>query len=261
MMSTSHLDIQRHGAVTSVFMDRPAVHNAFDDALIRELTDTFAALDDDDRTRVVILGGRGKSFSAGADLHWMKSMLGYSIEENRRDSEAAARMFLTIDRCSKPVIGRVHGAALGGGTGLVAVCDIAIGVPEARFGFTEVKLGIIPAVISPYVVRRIGATHARELFLTGERFDGARAQAIGLLDHVVPPAALDGAIERVVERLRSSGPGAMAAIKDLIRRVAGRDPEDVLAETATAIAEARISPEGQEGMNAFLDKRSPAFKV
>ncbi len=258
-MTYQHLQIERRGSTTWVWMNRPEMHNAFDDTMVAELEAAFRTLSEDANTRAIVLGGRGRSFCAGADLNWMQRMIRYSREDNVRDSEALAAMFDTLDRTPKPVIGRVHGAALGGGAGLVAICDIAVGVPELRIGFTEVKLGILPAVISPYVLRKIGPGVGREYFLTGERFDGANAGRIGLLNHVVPQAELDSVIDKKLEHLRSSGPDAIRRVKRLIRQVANRRVNKVSGETVDAIAAARVSDEGQEGMTAFLEKRPPNF--
>lgn len=205
----------------------------------------------------MVLAGNGKSFCAGADLAWMSKAIAYTREENRRDAEDLARMLETLDTLPMPLIGRVHGAALGGGAGLVAVCDIAIAADDATFGFTEAKLGIIPSVISPYVLQKIGPSPARELFLTAGRFNANRAQRIGLVHRVVAEADLDGAVEECVQEVLTSAPGAIAAAKSLIREVEGRPSADVIGVTTTRIAEQRVSAEGQEGMRAFLEKRKP----
>ena len=199
----------------------------------------------------------GKAFCAGADLAWMSKAIAYSQVENLADAEDFALMLERIDTLPMPVIGRVHGAALGGGVGLAAVCDIVVASEDATFGLTEVKLGILPAVISPYVMRKIGASAARELFLTGARFGAARARELGLVHEVVPEAELDAAVDRRIEELLTSGPGAVAAAKALIRDVAGESPKDVIGLTTSRIAAQRVSPEGQEGMRAFLQKRKP----
>jgi methylglutaconyl-CoA hydratase len=254
------LRIDRRGPVARVVLNRPAVHNAFDDVLVRSLTAAARDLGADPGVRVVVLAGEGKSFCAGADLNWMKRMVDYGPEENRRDSEALARMFEALDALPRPVVGRIHGAAIGGGTGLVAVCDVAVASSEAVFGFSEVRLGILPAVISPFVLAKIGAAAARELFLTGDRFDAARAREIGLVQRVTDPEALDAGVERIVTSLLHGGPEAQARIKRLIPEVAGRSPADARAVTAEAIAGARAGAEGQEGMRAFLERRPPRWR-
>ncbi len=245
--------------VARVVLDRPELRNAFDDVLIARLTEAFVALAGDDSVRVIVLSGEGKSFCAGADLSWMKRMVAYGTEENRRDAAALAEMFRRIDACPKPVVARVQGAALGGGAGLVAVCDVAVAADDALLGTTEVRLGIVPAVISPFVVRKIGESHARRWFLTGERFPAAEALRAGLVHAVVPEAALDAEIDRVVDALLLGGPEALAVSKDLARRM-GRLPLDEALEEATkVISTRRASAEGQEGMRAFLERRSPSW--
>jgi methylglutaconyl-CoA hydratase len=198
-------------------------------------------------------------FSAGADLEWMRTVAGFTPEENRRDAEGLALLFETIDLAPKPVVARVQGAALGGGCGLVAVADVAVASAEAHFGFTEVRLGLVPAVISPFVLRKIGPSAARELFLTGERFGADKARAIGLVHRVVPASELDSAVDERVRELLQAAPGAVAAAKALVREVAGRAPADVRDLTAACIAERRASGEGQEGLRAFLEKRKPGW--
>lgn len=260
MTDPTTLRIEIRDSVATVTLCRPEVHNAFNETVIAELTESFRALAENAEVRVIVLAGEGKSFSAGADLNWMKSMAGYTFDENVEDARAMARMFRAIDRSPKPVIARVQGAALGGGAGLVAVSDIPVATETSRFAFSEVRLGIIPAVISPYVVARIGAGHARELFLTGERFDGKRAADIGLVAHVVPEAELDAKVGHLTEQILACGPQAVSAAKDLIFTVsAERDADACLDETARRIAERRTSDEGQDGMHAFLDKRPPRW--
>jgi methylglutaconyl-CoA hydratase len=252
------VDIRGH--VARVTLNRPDIHNAFDDDLVARLADvaiTLAVLDD---VRVVVLAGAGKSFSAGADLNWMKRMAEYGKEENRVDSERMAKMFEAWFRLPQPVVGRVQGAALGGGTGLVSVCDIAVSAADTVYGFTEVRLGILPAVISPFVLGRIGPGHARHLFLTGERFDAARARDIGLVDMVVPVDELDDAVDRVTRDLLSGGPDAQRRIKRLVTEVTGLSPEKARSVTTQAIAAARVSEEGQEGMHAFFARRRAAWR-
>ncbi|HUF48864.1 MAG TPA: enoyl-CoA hydratase-related protein [Vicinamibacterales bacterium] len=247
------------GPVTTVTLDRPDVRNAFNEAVIADLSAWAGSVPADGSVRVVVLAGRGPVFSAGADLRWMGRMRDYSHDENLVDARAAARMFQLIDALPVPVIARIQGAALGGGAGLAAVCDIAVAADDAVFGFTEVRLGILPAMISPYVVRRIGLSAAREWCLTGERFPASTAKAMGLVHAVVPAAALDGEVDRYVQMFMKAAPSAVRRTKALLHDVAGRRPADVLALTADAIATQRVSPEGQEGLSAFLEKRVPAW--
>lgn len=256
------LRIERHGPLARVWMCRPERHNAFDEALIAALAEAFDELGRDPAIRVVVLGGRGRSFSAGADLAWMRRAAAYDEAANRADARAFAQMLKTLDECPKPVVARVQGAALGGGTGLVAACDIAIASERATFGTTEVRLGIMPAVISPFVLRAIGPRQARRLFLTGERIDAARALAIGLVHEVVPEAELDARIDAVVADLLEGGPEAQAATKELIRLVLSMPQGGSLLTEATvgAIATRRASAEGREGIAAFLEKRAPAWR-
>ncbi|MFC0677886.1 enoyl-CoA hydratase-related protein [Lysobacter korlensis] len=250
----------RDGPVARLRLNRPELHNAFDARLIAALTGALSAVAADPTVRVVVLEGAGASFSAGADLNWMRDMASASEEENRTDSLALARLMRSLNELPKPTIARVHGAAFGGGVGLVACCDIAIGAPEAKFGLTESKLGLLPAVISPYVIEAIGAREARRWFATAEIFDACTAARIGLLHDVVPAEDLDSAIQRQVDLLLKAGPLAAAQAKELVRRVATQtDPATLDADNAELIARLRVSPEGQEGLGAFLDKRKPAW--
>jgi methylglutaconyl-CoA hydratase len=251
------IDVRRDGPVAYVTLNRPEVRNAFNEALIAELMAWARGVADEPGLRVAVLAGHGKVFCAGADLTWMSRMVDYTREENVRDAHALAAMLDALDRLPVPLIGRVHGAALGGGVGLAAVCDIVVAAADAVFGFTEVKLGILPAVISPYALAKIGASAARELFLTGARFPAARAREIGLVHAVVTPAELDAAVARYVGELATSGPNAACAAKALIAEITGRPPREAAAVTTEAIATHRTSPEGQEGMRAFLEKRKP----
>ena len=254
------LEKEQTGAVLRLRLDRPALHNAFDAALIAGLTEALAVAGADPTVRVVILEGAGPSFSAGADLNWMRGMAAASEAVNREDSLALARLMRTLDELPKPTIARVHGAAFGGGVGLVACCDIAIGVPEAKFGLTESKLGLLPAVISPYVIAAIGPRQARRWFATAEIFDAQVALQVGLLHQVVPADALDTAVQRQVDLLLKAGPVASSSAKTLVVRVAGESDRDALdSENANLIAGLRVSPEGQEGLSAFLDKRPPSW--
>ena len=248
------LALERVGAVARLRLDRPALHNAFDAGLISALTSALDQLAGDPAVRVVVLEGSGASFSAGADLNWMRGMASASEAENRDDALALARLMRTLDELPKPTIARVQGAAFGGGVGLVACCDIAIGVPEAKFGLTESKLGLLPAVISPYVIAAIGTRQARRWFATAEIFDAATALQIGLLHQVVAAEQLDAAVQRQVELLLKAGPMAAAAAKSLVRQVAAGGDRDALdAGIAVMIARLRVSPEGQEGLAAFLE--------
>ncbi|TWT23442.1 enoyl-CoA hydratase/isomerase family protein [Luteimonas marina] len=256
------LSIHRTGAVLRLTLDRADLHNAFDADLIARLTDALAEAAGDAAVRAVVLGGAGASFSAGANLNWMRGMAAASEAENREDALALARLMRTLDELPKPTIARVHGAAFGGGVGLVACCDIAIGVPEAKFGLTESKLGLLPAVISPYVIAAIGPRQARRWFATAEIFDAAQALRIGLLHDVVAADALDAAVERQLGLLLKAGPVAASAAKALVREVAAQADRDALDDAnAALIAKLRVSPEGQEGLSAFLGKRSPAWSL
>ena len=258
MTAPLRLERPRPG-VARVVLDRPELRNAFDDVLIARLTETFEALASDASVRAIVLAGEGKAFCAGADLSWMKRMVSCRLEENRRDAATLAEMFRRIDTCPKPVVGRIQGAALGGGAGLVAVCDVAVAAEDALLGTTEVRLGIVPGVISPFVVRKIGESHARRWFLTGERFSAGEALRAGLVHAVVPVAELDAEVGRVVDALLLGGPEAHAVSKELARRM-GRLPLDEALEEATGIiATRRASAEGQEGMRAFLERRSPSW--
>jgi methylglutaconyl-CoA hydratase len=254
------ITLERKGSVGRVTLDRPEVRNAFDDALIAELTKTFRELDEDTSVRAVVLAGNGPAFCAGADLNWMKRMAGYSYDDNLRDARGLAEMLATLDRMDKPTIARVHGPAFAGGTGLVAACDIAVGTPEAKFCFSEAKLGLSPATISPYVMRAIGARAASRYFLTAEVFDAQEAVRIGMLSALVPAAELDATIDSLLNHLLAGGSAAHARIKDLVRDVGGRPIDDALkADTARRIAEIRASDEGREGIASFLDKRKPKW--
>ncbi|MEO9170810.1 MAG: enoyl-CoA hydratase-related protein [Candidatus Baltobacteraceae bacterium] len=251
--------ISATGGVARVLLARPDVRNAFNADVIRSLRDAFSQFHADRTIRAIVLAGEGKSFCGGADINWMRGALDLSYDANVADAEAMSDMFRAIDRCSKPVVGRIHGAALGGGAGLAAVCDVAIASDETIFGFTEVKLGIIPAVISPFVLAKIGMSHARALFLTGERFNAERARAIGLVHEVVPASGLEGAVERVLAELLTAGPLATAAAKKLIAEVSESSYPASRGLTAAAIAKQRAGDEGQEGLRAFLERRAASF--
>ena len=254
--------VARDGAIERVTLNRPDVRNAFNEQVIAELTDWAESVSADrseQRPRVAILAGAGKMFCAGADVTWMAKTVGYSEEENVRDAAAMSRMFAALNALPVPLIGRVHGAALGGGAGLAAVCDIVVADDQAIFGFTETKLGILPAVISPFALAKIGRSAARELFLTGTRFSAARAKEIGLVHRVVTATALDTTVDGYVRELLTAGPEAVAAAKALILDVWGRTVEEAQPLTARAIAARRVSVEGQEGLRAFLDKRPASW--
>ena len=254
------LEIEMQGKVATIWMNRPDVHNAFDEALIKELTAACQALDSDDAVRVVILAGRGKSFSAGADLNWMKRAANNSVEENMSDARGLAGMLRTLAEMKKPTIARVQGAALGGGTGLTAACDIAVASTKAVFATSEVKFGIIPSAISPYVVRAIGARQAYRYFQSAERIDALRARELGLVHEAVEPEALDAKVAEIVAALIQGGPLAQAAAKDLIRAVDNKPINDnVVEDTAHRIAHLRATPEAKDGIAAFLDKRQPSW--
>jgi methylglutaconyl-CoA hydratase len=256
----SNLLVEKRDGVARITLNRPELRNAFDDALISQLQKSLEEAASDASIRVVILAGNGPAFCAGADLNWMKRMAGYSYQENLADAQALAGMLSTLDRLPKPTIARVHGPVFAGGTGLVAACDIAVGTPEARMCFSEAKLGLSPATISPHVMRAIGERAARRYFLTAEVFDAEEAHRIGMLTMLVPPSGLDSAVEGLVKNLVAGGPQAHARIKELIRAVALRPVEDALvADTARRIAEIRVSPEGREGIASFLEKRKASW--
>lgn len=251
--------VARDGAVLRVTLNRPAVHNALDGTLVEALTACLRDVRAEDGTRVLLLAGAGPSFCAGADLAWMRTVSSFSPEENRRDALRLADLFAALDGCPVPTVAAVQGAALGGGLGLLACCDIVLAAEDARFGFTEARLGLLPAVVAPYVVARIGAGHARALFPSGERFDAARAQRIGLVHHVVAADELAEATGRQLRELLRSAPGAAAEARALIAAVAGRSPGEMRAYTAELIARLRAGEEGREGIGAFLERRTPRW--
>ena len=259
-MTYETLEIERKGTVATIWMDRPEVFNAFNEQLIAELATACAALDADAGVRVVVLAGRGKHFSAGADLNWMRRASDSTEAENLADSRKFAAMLRALSGMSKPTIARVQGAALGGGTGLTAACDMAVAADDASFATSEVKFGIIPAVISPYVLRAIGPRHALRYFQSAERFGAAEAKAMGLVNEVVPVAELDAAVDRLVQALLACGPQAQLAAKQLIAALAGRPIDDAVSEeTAIRIARQRATAEAREGFAAFFDRRPPAW--
>ena len=260
-MSSLLTQLDEKGVLT-LTLKRPDLHNAFDDGLISRLDDALQEAEQDDRVRVVILTGTDPSFSAGADLNWMRAMADASEDEKEVDALQLAGLMRRLNYLNRPTIARINGPAYGGGLGLVACCDITVAVDTARFGLTEVRLGLAPAVISPYVFRLIGERNARRYFMTGERFDARRAQELGLVQEVVPAAGLDNAVSGLVGQLLKSGPAATLVCKRLTFAVAGHDAEKQLeidAYTARLIARLRVSAEGQEGLTAFLEKRPPSW--
>ena len=257
-MSYQTLSIERQGKVATVWMDRPEVFNAFDEQLIDELAAVCVELDADASVRVVVLAGKGKHFSAGADLNWMKRASAFTEEENRADARRFAGMLRALSGMSKPTIARIQGAALGGGTGLAAACDMAVASRDASFATSEVKFGIIPAVISPYVLRAIGPRQSLRYFQSAERFSAQRAYEIGLVNEVCERDDLDATVERLIEPLIAGAPLAQQAAKDLIAAIDGRAIDDAVSEeTAQRIARQRATDEARDGIAAFLDKRSP----
>jgi len=263
-MAYTSLLTARDGPVERLTLNRPDVRNAFNDHVVAELTEwalQVARQPMADRPRAVVLAGAGKMFCAGADVTWMAKTVEYTEEENIRDAIAMSRMFHALDTLPMPLVGRIQGAALGGGAGLAAVCDIVVAEDGAIFGFTETKLGILPAVISPFALAKIGRSAARELFLTGARFGAARAKEIGLVHAVVPAADLDGTVDMYVRELMSAAPEAVTAAKALIPRVWTQSVEAAADFTTRTIAARRVSKEGQEGLRAFLEKRTPSWKA
>lgn len=260
MSDYEHLSRTDEGPVTTVALRRPEARNALNAALIGEVTRCFEELAEDESVRVVVLTGEGPSFCAGADVGYMRDTASFSYEENLEDARRLADMFLAVDDLPTPVVARVRGAAIGGGAGLVAAADLAVAEEEARFAFSEVRLGIAPATIAPFVVRKIGFSRARALFLTGERFGADLAREIGLVHEVVPEGELDAAVERVAAQLLQGGPAAQAAIKEALRQVEATEPMEALGIMTQLIAELRIGEEGQEGLGAFLEKREPFWR-
>jgi methylglutaconyl-CoA hydratase len=262
MTAADVLLVERQGPVARATLHRPEVRNAFDERVIAALTawaaDVTRAADAGD-VRVAVIAGAGPVFSAGADLAWMQKMRGYTRDENVRDADAAAAMFGALDALPVPLVGRVQGAALGGGAGLAAVCDLVVAADDAIFGFTEVRLGILPAVISPFVLAKIGMSAARALFLSGTRFPAPLAHRLGLVHEVVPAAELDAVVDTLVRDLLQGAPSAQRRVKALLRDIAGRNATDVRALTSAALADQRVSAEGQDGLVAFLEKRKAAW--
>jgi len=255
-MTYETIQIKKENNIAIIMLNRPAVHNAMNEAMMKELTRAFKELEQENSVRIIVLTGKGKSFCAGADLNWMKSMVTYSKEENIKDSNLLLDLYDGIYHCSKPVIAKVNGHAFGGGLGLFAVCDLAFAVPECKFAFSEAKLGIIPSVISTYIARRIkGIAHMRRLFITGERFTAKDAESFGLIDHVVNIDEIDKVIDKYISIMLSSGPKAISEIKKLVDAYEEFSINEYKTHTVEKIAELRISEEGQEGINAFLEKR------
>ncbi|MFC6634248.1 enoyl-CoA hydratase/isomerase family protein [Microbulbifer taiwanensis] len=244
--------------VATVTLNRPEIHNAFDDELIRELGETFDRLARDTSIRALVLASNGKSFSAGADLNWMKRMANYSEEENRRDAAALAAMLYKLDTFPAPTIARVQGAAFGGAVGLVSCCDMAVASERASFCLSEVKIGLLPATISPYVINAVGTRQARRYFVTAERFSAERAQQIGLVSEVCAEGELDLQVQKLVNAITDNGPRAVSMAKQLAMSMSNRVVnEELQGQTSALIAAVRVSPEGQEGLGAFLEKRAP----
>ena len=255
-----HLRVGHGDAVATVALARPDARNALNDELIGELARCMEELAEDDDVRVVVLTGEGDFFCAGADVGYMRDTANFSYEENMEDARELAAMFRAVEECPKPVVARVRGAAIGGGVGLVAASDVAVAEDGTIFAFSEVRLGISPATIAPFVLRKIGPSHTRALFLTGERFDVQRAQAIGLVHEVASEGDLDAAVREKVEGLLAGGPGALAATKALLRELRDAAPGKATEIMARRIAELRTGEEGQEGLGAFLEKREPAWR-
>jgi len=259
---TSALRIERAGPVARVWLDRPEVRNALNGALIRELAAAFESLAEDAGLRAIVLGGSGKAFCAGADLAFMREVGSYTWEQNRADAEALAEMLWRMYTCAVPVVARIHGDCYAGGLGIASVCDVRVAAVVATFSLSEARLGLLPATISPYVVRAMGEQAARRYFVTAERFGAAEAKAMGFMHEVCEPAALDAKIEEIVAALVANGPMATRACKRLVQDVAGREiTPELRAETARSIADMRASPEGKEGVQSFLDKRKPAWAL
>jgi methylglutaconyl-CoA hydratase len=255
------LDIQIEGRVAKVFLNRPEVRNAFNDGVITELAEIFTRLGQDPGVRVIVLGGHGKAFCAGADLNWMKSMAGYGWEDNRADATRLAEMLWAIDSCPLPVVGRLHGDCYAGGMGLAACCDVLVAAEGMHFCLSEARLGLLPATISPYVMRAMGEQAARRYFITAERFSAAQAREMGFVHELVAADALDAKVDEIVALLVANGPAAVKACKRLVQDFAGREiTPDLRAETARRIADIRASDEGREGVQAFLNKREPAWR-
>ena len=255
------LDIHIEGRVAKVFLNRPEVRNAFHDGVITELAETFTRLGQDPGVRAIVLGGHGKAFCAGADLNWMKSMAGYGWEDNRADATRLAEMLWAIYSCPLPVVGRLHGDCYAGGMGLAACCDVLVAAEGMHFCLSEARLGLLPATISPYVMRAMGEQAARRYFITAERFSAAQAREMGFVHELVAADAMDAKVDEIVALLVANGPAAVKACKRLVQDFAGREiTPELRAETARRIADIRASDEGREGVQAFLNKREPAWR-
>jgi methylglutaconyl-CoA hydratase len=260
MTNYQHIEIEQRGAARWLWLNRPEVRNAFNDVLIADIANAFAEIEASSDTRVVVVAARGPAFCAGADLNWMRAMAGYSHADNHTDALKVARMFHAVHACSRPVIARVQGDAFGGGVGLAAACDFAVAVEGAGFALTEVKLGIVAATISPHLVRAMGARQAARYLLSAEKFSASQARVLGLVHEVTSADALDGEVERLTQLLLAASPAALAATKRLLADVVEAPMDDVLlAATAKCIADARVSPQGREGIAAFLGKRPPSW--
>jgi methylglutaconyl-CoA hydratase len=248
--------------VAEVWMNRPEVRNAFNDQVITELTQVFHELSEDPQLRVVLLSGRGKSFCAGADLNWMRAMADYSWDQNREDAQRLADMLWTLDQCPIPVVGRIHGDCYAGGMGLASICDVLVAAENVNFCLSEARLGLLPATIAPYVIRAMGVQAARRYFVTAEPFSAKQAHAMGLVHELCAPEALDGRLQEMVSALLNNGPKAARACKQLVRDVAGQPITDALrSETARRIADIRASDEGREGVQSFLQKEIPKWRM
>jgi len=256
-MEYTVLKYEKDGMIARVTFNRPEIHNAFNSTVITEMSDLFTEIGKDDDIRVVVLTGAGKSFCAGADLNWMRGVIKQSYDENLAESNALADLFYQIYTFKRPVVGMINGAAIGGGTGFVAVCDIAIAAESAKFSFSEVKIGVVPACIGPYVIKKMGEGKARELFITGERMKAKRAFKVGLVNKVVADDRLQAEVDELIKSILSSGPEAVAMAKKLVSEVPPMTPDQFKPYTAEMIAKLRVSDEGQEGMDAFLNKRKP----
>jgi methylglutaconyl-CoA hydratase len=251
--------VEKDGTVARISLNRPDIKNAFNDELLKELEASFRAFASDLAIRAVVLTGKGTAFCAGADLDWMKRVKDYTLEENIADSRLLADALKAIAECPKPVIGRINGTAIGGGTGLVAACDVTVAVDNAVFAFSETRLGLVPAVISPYLARKMGMRNVQEYFLTAQRFSADQARELGLVNYVASAEEIDSVVDGLVQATLKCGPNALTAAKELLRTIEGKSPGEVEKYTVELIARLRQSDEGQEGMNSFLDKRKPSW--
>jgi methylglutaconyl-CoA hydratase len=260
-MTTTTLDISRRGAVARVFLNRPDVRNAFNDAVIAELTAAFRTLGADASLRAIVIGGHGKAFCAGGDLNWMRAMADYSWEQNRADAQALADMLYTLYTCPIPLVGRVHGDCYAGGLGLASVCDVLVAAEGMHFCLSEAKLGLLPATIGPYVVRALGEQASRRYFISAERFSAAEAHRLGFVHELATAETIDARVDAIVQVLVTNGPEAVKASKRLVQDLAGRPlTPELRADTARRIADIRASDEGKEGVQSFLNKRTPRWQ-